>query len=146
VRSTETETSEALLIALMRTLRLVKRVHEQSVEPSQVWLLHTLACAGPVRLSELAGRLHLDASTVSRQVRALEGSGHIERTTDPDDRRATLLTVTGSGRQVLQESFDRRRARLAEVLEDWPRDDLATLERLLTRLADTLETQDTESC
>lgn len=140
------ETSEALLVALMRTLRLVKRVDGQAVEPSQVWLLHTLSCAGPVRLSELAGRLHLDASTVSRQVRALEDTGHIERTTDPDDRRATLLTVTGSGRQVLQESFERRRARLAEVLEGWPCDDVTTFERLLTRLADTLEQQETETC
>ena len=140
------DTSEALLIALMRTLRLVKRVHDQSVEPSQLWLLHTLQCAGPVRLSELAGRLHLDASTVSRQVRSLEDAGLIARTTDPDDRRATLLTATASGHRVLQESFERRRARLAEVLQGWECDDVAAFERMLTRLADTLEEHETESC
>jgi DNA-binding MarR family transcriptional regulator len=140
------DTSEALLIALMRTLRLVKRVHDQSVEPAQLWLLHTLQCAGSVRLSELAGRLHLDASTVSRQVRALEDAGLVTRTTDPDDRRATLLTATASGHRVLQESFERRRARLAEVLQGWACDDVAAFERMLTRLADTLEEHETESC
>ncbi|WP_460525388.1 MarR family winged helix-turn-helix transcriptional regulator [Flindersiella endophytica] len=140
------DTSEALLIALMRTLRLVKRVEDQSVEPSQMWLLHTLQCAGSVRLSELAGRLHLDASTVSRQVRALEEAGLVTRTTDPDDRRATQLAATASGHRVLQESFERRRARLAEVLQGWACDDVVAFERMLTRLANTLEEHETESC
>lgn len=138
------ETSEALLIALMRTLRLLKRVSDQPVEPAQVMLLYTLHCSGPVRLSDLAGRLQLDVSTVSRQVRTLEQSGHIARSPDPNDGRATVLTVTSAGIQVLNEASEQRRARLAAALRNWAADDLATLGTLLTRLADDLA-EDTES-
>lgn len=139
------ETSEALLIALMRTFRLLKRVPDQPIEPAQIWLLHTLHCHGPVRMSDLAARLQLDVSTVSRQVRVLEQSGQIERSPDPDDGRATVLTATATGLQVLNEAVERRHALLAAVLKDWSPDDLATLGTLLSRLGDSLAEDHTES-
>lgn len=139
---TTEETSKALLVSLMRTTRLLKRAHGQSVEPQQIWVLHTLQRSGSLRLSELAARLHLDISTVSRQVRTLADAGYIGRTADPDDRRATLLEVTERGRQVLHESFERQRVRLETVLEDWSSAELATLDGQLKRLAEALERAD----
>jgi DNA-binding MarR family transcriptional regulator len=139
---TTEETSKALLVSLMRTARLLKRTHAQAVEPQQIWVLHTLRCSGSLRLSELAARLHLDISTVSRQVRTLADAGYVGRTTDPDDRRAALLELTERGQQVLDESFERQRARLETVLEDWSPAELATLDAQLKRLAEALERAD----
>ncbi|MEQ7006492.1 MarR family transcriptional regulator [Actinopolymorpha sp. B17G11] len=135
------DTPEALLVALMRMIRLIKRTQPTAIEPALQYVLYTVNCAGPLRLSDLAEQVQLDVSTVSRHARALETSGYLQRTVDPDDRRAAHLSVTNAGRQVLDDAFARRRANLDAALADWPEGDLHTLERLLNRLADDLEHQ-----
>ncbi|MCU1692481.1 MAG: marR 2 [Frankiales bacterium] len=88
---------------------------------------------GPLRLSELADRLCLDVSTVSRQVPALEREGWVDREADPGDRRAHLLRLTPAGREALA---DRRRAHaalLTEALPDWSEDELGALASSLSR-------------
>ncbi len=72
-----------------------------------------------MRITELAGLVNLDPSTVSRHVAQLERSGLIERTPDPDDGRAQLVTVTDEGQQKLEAAFARRRELLARSLAEW---------------------------
>jgi DNA-binding MarR family transcriptional regulator len=134
---------QALLVALMRMIRLIKRTPSTAIEPALQYVLYIVNCAGPLRLSDLAEQVQLDVSTVSRHARALETSGYLHRTVDPVDRRAAQLSVTPAGRQVLDDAFARRRAALDAALADWPQDDLHTLERLLNQLADDLEHQAT---
>lgn len=101
-------------------------------------VLHILEHAGELRLSELAGALGLDPSTVSRQVRALEDSGLVTRREDPADRRAYHLALTGTGLAALGDVRQRRRELLAAALADWRPRDRERLAGLLGRLADDL--------
>lgn len=73
---------------------------------------------GPVTANRMAQRLGLDDSTVTRQVNRLVRRGLVIRSADPDDRRASLLTVTAEGSRRTAELRDRRRTRLAAVLAD----------------------------
>jgi DNA-binding MarR family transcriptional regulator len=95
--------------------------------------------AGPLRLSELAARMGVDASTASRQVRQLERTGLVGRVGDPADRRASLLALTAEGDRVLTRMRQARRASLAQVLGGWSRADRRKLATVLTRLVDDLE-------
>jgi len=128
---------EAVLMATIRVgRRMRQRLPGEELEFSSIALLKALAHHGALRLTDLAGLLDLDASTVSRNVRALEERGLVARTTDPDDGRATRLALTDEGRGRLEAGASRRRALVAELLEDWTPEDRETLRRLLTRLAD----------
>jgi len=91
-----------------------------------------------MRLSALAASLDLDASTVSRQVRHLEDRGLLERTSDPDDGRASRITLSEQGRVRLEAGARRRRAMVAQLLEHWPDRDREQLRVLLNRLLDDL--------
>jgi DNA-binding MarR family transcriptional regulator len=73
----------------------------------------------------------LDPSTITRQVQPLVEGGLTRREIDPTDRRAYILDLTAHGRQVLERTRTRRRARLQRALEDWPERDLAEFSRLL---------------
>jgi DNA-binding MarR family transcriptional regulator len=95
--------------------------------------------AGPLRLSELAARVGVDASTASRQVQQLERTGLVGRVGDPADRRASLLALTAEGDRVLTRMRQARRASLAQVLGGWSRADRRKLATVLTRLVDDLE-------
>ena len=71
------------------------------------------------RAVDLAGRLGVSAPVLSRHLAELEALGCIERRPDPEDRRAQLLALTVSGREVLAQIEERRIERLREYLADW---------------------------
>lgn len=112
----------------------------ESVDKAGYWLLVRLSEHGPIRLSELAGSVELDLSTVSRQVRDLVASGLITKAPDPLDGRASLLTLSGRGSTVLEAVSDARRQALAEALEAWSDEERTTLTAGLLRLAEGLHT------
>src|SRR6266536_1507508 len=103
---------------------------------SDLYVLHHVEAHAPMRVSELAKCMELDSSTVSRHIRNLEEGGYLSRTDDPDDRRATRIGLTDSGRAVLDESTRARAAVVDEATAGWSEADRETLRTLMTRLAD----------
>jgi len=97
-------------------------------------LLGALSHHGPSRLSTLAEHCGFDPSTVSRQVADLERGGLLERSTDPDDRRAVLLTASPKGKRLLQRLQAGSRQRLQRLVGDWTEQEVSTFVTLLGRL------------
>ena len=64
------------------------------VEWAAYGLLFQLVNDGPRRSSALAETACVDPSTVSRQVAQLVKAGLVERQSDPEDGRASLLVAT----------------------------------------------------
>src|SRR5215211_1816393 len=83
----------ALLLRRSRAIqgRLAGELH-QDLDGAAYGLLVLLDDAGPLRASDVVGRLGLDKSTVSRQVASLVELGLVDRAADPDDGRAQVLT------------------------------------------------------
>lgn len=131
---------DAVLMTLARLgRRLRQRMPGEQLELTAILLLKVLLHEGPLRPSALADALGVDASTVSRQVRHLEDRGLLERTADPDDRRASRLALSEEGRARLEEGAQCRRALVADLLESWSDEDRDRLKTLLTRLHTDLE-------
>jgi DNA-binding MarR family transcriptional regulator len=108
-------------------------------------LLALLQDAGPLRASDLVSRLALDKSTVSRQVATLVDLGLVQRTADPADGRAQVLTPSPEGTARLARIRAVRRARWEADLADWPTADVATLGHLLARLNSIGEAREAEA-
>jgi DNA-binding MarR family transcriptional regulator len=94
-------------------------------------LLLRLAGDGPRRSCDLAHELHLDQSTVSRHVAALEADGLVRRTRNEEDRRAHLLELTPAGSTLAHERVTERVRRFEAVTASWSEDDAATFARLI---------------
>lgn len=130
--------------ALVRSMKLMGAVKQRAprmhpnVDPVGYPLLFNLHDE-PRRLSEVAERVHLDISTVSRQVSTLVAQGLVAKVADPSDGRAQMLTLTEEGQQMLIDVRARRNGWLAEVVTDWSDEDLATFDTLLSRFADDVE-------
>ncbi|HET7534144.1 MAG TPA: MarR family transcriptional regulator [Nocardioidaceae bacterium] len=136
---------EAVMVTLaLLGRRMRARLPGEELDFAAILLLKALMHGGPMRLSALAASLDLDASTVSRQVRHLEDRGLLERTSDPDDGRASRITLSEQGRVRLEAGARRRRAMVAQLLEHWPDRDREQLRVLLNRLLDDLA-QDQET-
>ena len=102
-------------------------------------LVH-LVKEGPQRQGELAERILLDASTVSRRVATLVRLGYAQRLADPVDGRAVRLAATDAGVAVFDRFRARREETLHQILATWETSDAAAFLRLLTRLNDDLDT------
>ncbi|WP_340384355.1 MarR family winged helix-turn-helix transcriptional regulator [Streptomyces sp. SS7] len=96
-------------------------------------LLGHLEESGGCRATDLAALHALDKSTVSRQVAALERAALIERRVDPEDHRVQLLHLTDSGRRILAQVTESRRAAFRERLAEWPPEDLERFAAYLVR-------------
>jgi DNA-binding MarR family transcriptional regulator len=135
----------ALERALVRAARAVGRLElparlaDVPVGKESYWLLNRVEELGPMRASDLAAALNLDASTISRQTHRLVDARLIERTVDPVDGRACLLAVSDRGRQAMAEVVSFRRQQLAELLREWSDPDRSLVTNLLDRLADDLQ-------
>lgn len=90
------------------------------------------------RLSDLADRLGLAPSTVSRQLPPLEAAGLVARRTDPDDGRVSLLHLTDAGRDAAERITAYQASRIATLLRDWPQQDIAAFADLLDRFVTAL--------
>jgi DNA-binding MarR family transcriptional regulator len=140
------ETTGRLEHEVGRLLRRVRRViHERArsvhpdLQPAAYLLLAHLAGCGPARSTSLVEDLGIDKGAISRQVHHLTALGLVERTPDPADGRATLLSPTAEARRRLAEVAAQRRAQLAERLADWSDEELSALVDELARYNAALE-------
>jgi DNA-binding MarR family transcriptional regulator len=127
------ETEMAVLARSLELLRRRGRIHRE-MDRAGYLLLRTLEESGPLPVNQLAERVGLDGSTVTRQVAALESDGFAERCTDPADRRCCIVRPTEHGRLLMRDVQRRRRQRFEELLDGWSDADRADLARLLARL------------
>lgn len=88
-----------------------------------------------LRLSELADRVLLTKSGVTRLVDRLESEGYLTRRVCPSDRRGQLAAVTAPGRRALRRAMATHVRGIAAAFADHVRGDersvlLAVLERI----------------
>jgi DNA-binding MarR family transcriptional regulator len=127
---------------LSRLIRLIERaavVRGDDLDRPSFMLLHTLVCLGPSRVTALAGAVHSDPSTVSRQAAHLVGLGLVERHADPEDGRASLLAITDAGTALLERARQRRDERIAVIIESWQQAEQTQFADLLDRFTDGYE-------
>jgi len=110
-------------------------VHGLSV--NEMFLLMQLEQASLHRLSrvELARRLHMSASTVTRMATPMEKIGLVKRQADERDARLAFVALTEAGLTKVQEARATFAKQASYVFRDrWTSEDVAVLSDLLGRL------------
>jgi DNA-binding MarR family transcriptional regulator len=127
---------ELELMKLVRHLETFGRRSSlyQQVDRAGYLALRTLDALGLVSTKALARALHLDASTVTRQITPLEEGGLVERRPDPADGRSMTLVVRPEGRRAMRAVERERRRRMETLLRDWDEAGRADLGWALTKL------------
>ncbi|MFM1991622.1 MAG: MarR family transcriptional regulator [Pseudomonadota bacterium] len=94
-------------LLLKRTTRLVTQRYDDHLRPAglrvgQFSLLATLRHADGLAMGELAERMSMDRTTLTRSLKPLVDAGWIEAAPDPADRRRMRLGLTAAGRAALR--------------------------------------------
>ena len=104
-------------------------------------LLRVLHAAGPQIMSALGDQLDVTPRNITVLVDALEADGLAKRTPHPDDRRATIVELTPTGRALVDEHFETHLEQVATLFGCLDRDEQEALLALITKLTDELAAQ-----
>lgn len=88
---------------------------------------------GPLSQADLGRRLGLDRNDVSGIVTRLHAGGHVDRQTDPDDRRRNLVSVNQAGLGYLEQIQLNADKAQAELLAGLDVDERRRLHALLAK-------------
>lgn len=123
-----------LRVAVLRLSRRLRKHELAGLTPSQLSTLSSVGAMGPVRLGDLAAAERIAPSTLTRLVNVLEERGYLLRQAAPEDARAYLVTVTESGREVLERIRQEATSLLTDILLTLPADQLIALAAALPAL------------
>ncbi|WP_328498120.1 MarR family transcriptional regulator [Streptomyces sp. NBC_00414] len=114
-----------ILAVHARTLcELDRALHQHGLGASDFEVLDVLAAGASAdggivyRVQEIAERVHLSQSALSRLIGRLEKDGLVERCMCPEDRRGVRVSLTAKGRALHGEVLPLQRAVLGRMLAD----------------------------
>ena len=116
-----------LLRSSARLSRWASRHASFDVPFAQARLLALLDELGPARVSTLAAADHSSQPTVTAQLQRLEVHGWVDRAADPDDARASLVSLSDAGQAQLESLRAARVAVLAPLLDELDDEGVAEL-------------------
>jgi DNA-binding MarR family transcriptional regulator len=131
-------------LRLRKAARRVSQLYDKALQPwgltvTQYGLLGHIGALDGVGVGALAGKLVMDPTTLTRNLKPLLEHGHVVLAPDPRDRRARRLYLSEAGRRAFQRAkpaWARAQLSLERALgeEDAPILN-AVLDRVLERLA-----------
>jgi DNA-binding MarR family transcriptional regulator len=113
-RISDAELAARLRVAIGRLARQLRQSQPGGLTATQLSALVSLDGRGVLRLSDLAAVERVTPSTLSRIVASLEDQGLVLRSTDPDDRRSSLVEVSPRARALLSALREERTLVLAQ--------------------------------
>jgi DNA-binding MarR family transcriptional regulator len=110
-------------------------VHGISVNEFLMMLHLERSTANRLSRVELAKRMHVSASTITRMAAPMEKVGLVGRQTDERDARLAFVVITGSGREKLSQAIATFAKRAGYLFDDgWETGEADTFASMLRRL------------
>ena len=101
---------------------------------SQCYTLETLNRFGQLSMQDLADKMHLSISTMSRVINPLVNQGLISREEEINDHRVRVINLTQAGKEVYLKTWDNVFKSEKSILENFPEDQRELVIEFLRKL------------
>ncbi len=109
-------------------------IHSLGIGLSDFGVLETLLHKGPQPVNTIGNRIRLTSGSITAAVDRLERKGLVERRGDPDDRRARVVHLTASGRELIACAFADHQAAMERAASGLTAAERSQAIRLLKKL------------
>jgi MarR family transcriptional regulator, 2-MHQ and catechol-resistance regulon repressor len=114
--------------------RVEPRLAAAGLTPTQLGVLEAILHKGPLTQRELGRKVLTSAGNMTDVVDKLEARGLVCRTRSPRDRRIVSVTLTPSGRTLIEALFPRHARDIAAAMGGLSGEELQVLGALLRKL------------
>ncbi|WP_433593681.1 MarR family winged helix-turn-helix transcriptional regulator [Nocardia sp. CA-145437] len=129
------------LLTLRHRARAAALLAPLGLHTGQEALLLELARSGPMIQAQLSGALGCEPPSVTLMTKKLEASGHIRRAPAPNDKRASVVELTESGRELTEKVKRLWRDLAEETVTGLPERTVAELPALLATLTGNVDSR-----
>ena len=129
------EILELEIAMMVRALRY-RHSHQdknQEMKRAGYLILLVLSKKGPMSVKNIAEKLHLDISTVSRQAAILLNDDLLDKNPSETDRRSYLYAVNSRGWDVISHARHSRQHRFSKMIDEWNDSEIDEFARLLNK-------------
>ena len=139
--SIDTISKTCIAVRLRLLNRVVTNLYDDALRPlglkvSQLNILIVTARLGLARPAEVCNILHLDASTLSRNVKPLQAHGWLEVVPD-EDARAQPFRLTPQGKRLIEKAIPAWEKAQRQATEHLGSEGIALLDRAVKKLRQT---------
>ncbi len=108
----------------------------------QFGILMHLYHRGQCGMSDISGRMEVSSAAASQLVERLVQSSLLERTEDPQDRRARQIALTEDGRKFIEDSIAERSRWVENLAERLTDEEKALIQKALPVLLEAVQKMD----
>lgn len=114
--------------------RLSRGLSCENLTISQFGVMEALLHIGPQNQRELGAKLLKSGGNITLVIDNLEKRGFVQRETDPNDRRAVIVSLTKEGQAFIKDFFPVHLARIVEEFSSLSSEELKELGRLAKKV------------
>lgn len=97
--------------------RLARHLSDADLTVSQFGTLEALLHLGPLNQRELGQKLLKSGGNITLVIDNLQKNGLVKKVTDPNDRRAVIISLTDKGQQYIEKVFPEHLEKIKEEFE-----------------------------
>lgn len=106
---------------------------KHQLTPTQFSVLETLYSKGDLRIQDLIESILATSGNMTVVIRNMVRDGWITRETDPEDRRAYLVSITDAGRKKIEEALPDHIKNIQRLMQVFNTGEQAELQELLKK-------------
>lgn len=119
--------------------RLLTRLRQMKINPSQWRVLSVLKAYGTLSVSEIVEHTLMEQPTVSRVVAQLEQEGRVIRSASAADSRVTRVTLTDAGIEAFEAIIPAALRHQELALQQLTPEEIKTLTEILSKIESNIE-------
>lgn len=113
-------------------------LREVGIKPTQFTILATLANTGPVQLTQLADRLLLERTGLTRNLTVLERNGWVRIQTGEEDSRQRIISLSKKGYEQLDHAIPYWRKAQKAIAHEMGQDTMTGLRKTLNKMTESI--------
>ena len=111
-------------------------IKESGLTPAQFGVLEALYNKGDLRICEIIEKILTTSGNITVVIKNLEKDGLVKKNLDPKDKRSTIISITDSGKKVIEDILPKHIENINEIFKVLTKEEQITLKNILKKFKD----------
>lgn len=111
----------------------METIKKSSLTPTQFGVLEALYNKGDLRICELIEKILTTSGNITVVIKNLEKDGFIIRSSDPEDKRSSIISITDKGKKIIEDIFPEHINNITRIFSVLTDEEKITLKTILKK-------------